>query len=115
MRRPAVFLAPSVSIRPPLGRPGVGTEAVCFLRSSLDGAFLSGSWRRMSRQGSAFAMGQGASWRPHLAGARGALVWQVTHLFCKRKGAHPVFLPGESHRQRCLVGHSPWGHEVGHD
>ena len=21
----------------------------------------------------------------------------------------PVFLPGESHGQRCLVGHSPWG------
>ena len=23
----------------------------------------------------------------------------------------PVFLPGESHRQRSLVGYSPWGHE----
>ena len=23
----------------------------------------------------------------------------------------PVFLPGESHRQRCLVGYSPWGHK----
>ena len=22
----------------------------------------------------------------------------------------PVLLPGESHRQRSLVGHSPWGH-----
>ena len=22
-----------------------------------------------------------------------------------------VFLPGESHRQRSLVGYSPWGHE----
>ena len=27
----------------------------------------------------------------------------------------PVFLPGESHRQRSLVGYSPWGHRVGHD
>ena len=26
--------------------------------------------------------------------------WQLT----------PVFLPGESHRQRSLVGYSPWGH-----
>ena len=23
----------------------------------------------------------------------------------------PIFLPGESHRQRGLVGHSPWGHK----
>ena len=28
-------------------------------------------------------------------------VWQLT----------PVFLPGESHRQRSQVGHSPWGHK----
>ena len=27
----------------------------------------------------------------------------------------PVFLPGESHGQRSLVGYSPWGHRVGHD
>ena len=28
----------------------------------------------------------------------------------------PVFLPGESHRQRSLEGYSPWGHKrVGHD
>ena len=28
----------------------------------------------------------------------------------------PVFLPGKSHRQRSLVGYSPWGrHRVGHD
>ena len=25
----------------------------------------------------------------------------------------PVFLPGESHRQRSLVGYSPWGRERG--
>ena len=23
----------------------------------------------------------------------------------------PVFLPGESHGQRCLAGYSPWGHK----
>ena len=23
----------------------------------------------------------------------------------------PVFLPGESHGQSCLVGYSPWGHK----
>ena len=27
----------------------------------------------------------------------------------------PVFLPGESHGQRSLVGYSPWGHRVRHD
>ena len=27
-----------------------------------------------------------------------------------RVGASPVFLPGESHGQRSLVGYSPWGH-----
>ena len=25
--------------------------------------------------------------------------------------ASPIFLPGESHGQRSLVGHSPWGHK----
>ena len=29
--------------------------------------------------------------------------------------ATPVFLPGESHGQRTLVGPSPWGHRVGHN
>ena len=33
-------------------------------------------------------------------------IWQPT----------PVFLSGQSHGQRSLVGFSPWGHErVGHD
>ena len=27
----------------------------------------------------------------------------------------PVFLPGDSHGQRSLVGYSPWGARVGHD
>ena len=27
----------------------------------------------------------------------------------------PVFLPGESHGQRSLVGYSPWGDRDGHD
>ena len=27
----------------------------------------------------------------------------------------PVFLPGEFHGQRSLVGYSPWGHRVRHD
>ena len=27
----------------------------------------------------------------------------------------PVFLPGESHGQRSMLGYSPWGHRVGHD
>ena len=27
----------------------------------------------------------------------------------------PVFLPGETHGQRNLVGYSPWSHRVGHD
>ena len=31
--------------------------------------------------------------------------WQLT----------PVLLPGKSHGQRSLVGHSPWGHRVRHD
>ena len=27
----------------------------------------------------------------------------------------PVFLPGKSHGQRCLLGYSPWGHRVRRD
>ena len=34
----------------------------------------------------------------------------------KKEMATPVFLPGESHGQRSLVGYHPWGHKrVGHN
>ena len=37
-------------------------------------------------------------------------------LECERREQQPVFLPGESHEQKSLVGYSPWGHKrVGHD
>ena len=29
----------------------------------------------------------------------------------KGMASHSVFLPGEAHRQRSLVGYSPWGHK----
>ena len=29
----------------------------------------------------------------------------------KEMATHSVFLPGESHGQRSLVGYSPWGHK----
>ena len=29
----------------------------------------------------------------------------------KEMATRPVFLPGESHRQRSLAGYSPWGHK----
>ena len=32
----------------------------------------------------------------------------------KGMATHSVFLPGESYRQRSLVGYSPWGHRVRH-
>ena len=38
------------------------------------------------------SLGWGDPWRT---------AWQPT----------PVFLPGKSHRQRSLVGYSPWGHK----
>ena len=33
----------------------------------------------------------------------------------KGMATHLVFLPGESHRERSLVGYSPWDHRVGQD
>ena len=33
----------------------------------------------------------------------------------KEMATHPVFLPGESHEQRILVGYSPQSRRVGHD
>ena len=33
----------------------------------------------------------------------------------KERPPTPVFLPGESHGQRSLVGYSPWGRRVRHD
>ena len=36
-----------------------------------------------------------------------------SHMSQQRRRWHPtpVLLPGKSHRQRSLVGYSPWGHE----
>ena len=48
------------------------------------------------------------------------IIWQFYFQFfkesphCSRRRKWqptPVFLLGESHRQRCLVGYSPWGHK----
>jgi len=35
----------------------------------------------------------------------GKIPWIRTQQFT------PVFLPGESHEQRCLVGYTPWGYK----
>ena len=40
----------------------------------------------------------------------------VRKISWRRKGQPTaVFLPGESHGQRSLVGYSPWGHRVRHN
>ena len=37
---------------------------------------------------------------------------QVRKIYLRRSWQPtPIFLPGESHRQRSLEGHSPWGHK----
>ena len=38
----------------------------------------------------------------------GSIPWR------RKRQLTPVFLPGESHGQRSLVGYSSWGHRVGH-
>ena len=45
------------------------------------------------------------------------LVWFLIRKIPWRRGRlpSPVFLPGEAHGQRSLVGYSPWGCGVGHD
>ena len=41
-----------------------------------------------------------------------SLIWDGrVHLFYLRRTFTAVFLPGEFHKQRSLVGYSPWGHE----
>ena len=68
------------------------------LDAGLDGGFLGGAsgkepfyqYRRNKRQGFDPWVGK-IPWRR---------AWQPT----------PVFLPGESHGQRSLVGYSPWDH-----
>ena len=44
-------------------------------------------------------------------------VWSRVEKISWRRKWHPtpVFLPGESHGQRSLVGHNWWGRRVGHD
>ena len=41
--------------------------------------------------------------------------WVRKFPFRKKWKPTPAFLPGKSHRQRSLVGYSPWGHRVEHD
>ena len=42
--------------------------------------------------------------------------WVGKILWRRKWQPTPVFMPGKSHRQRGLVGYSPWGCErVGHD
>ena len=44
------------------------------------------------------------------------LLISMNKLHWRRKGQPtPVFLPGESQRQRSLMNYSPWGCRVGHD
>ena len=44
---------------------------------------------------------------PANAGDRRSLVWEDP--LKEGRATVPVFLPGESHGQRSLVGYSPWG------
>ena len=37
--------------------------------------------------------------------------WAVKVPWSRKWQPTPVFLPGESHGQRSLVGYSPWGHK----
>ena len=46
-----------------------------------------------------------ASSNPGIGKIPGRRAWQTT----------PVFLPGESHGQKRLMGYSPWGQRVGHN
>ena len=40
----------------------------------------------------------------------------IAHPWRRKWQPTPVFLPGKSHRQRSLAGHSPWGRKrAGHD
>ena len=45
------------------------------------------------------------------AGDPGSNPWIGTILWRRKWQPTPVFLPGESHGQRSLVGDSPWGHK----
>ena len=49
------------------------------------------------------------------AGDAGLILWVGKIPWKRAWQPNPGFLPGESHGQRSLAGHSPWGHRVGHD
>ena len=60
--------------------------------------------------------GSGYIWLGFLGGSVGKefeIVWSLGGEDTLEKGMdiHPVFLPGEFHGQRGLVGYSPWGHK----
>ena len=44
-------------------------------------------------------------------GDTGDDLWVEKIPWRKKWKTTPVFLPGESHKQRILVGYSPWGHK----
>ena len=44
-------------------------------------------------------------WRPGFDSWVGKIPWR------RARQPTPLFLPGESHGQRSLAGHSPWGHK----
>ena len=44
--------------------------------------------------------------------SRGLDPWVGKIPWRRAQQSTPVFLPGESHRQKSLVGYSPWGHKV---
>ena len=52
---------------------------------------------------------------PANAGDHGFHTWVGKIPWRRKWQPTPVFLPGKSHGQRSLVGHSPWGHKrIGH-
>ena len=60
------------------------------------------------------ALGGGSLLMSHLGSPRHPIgvYWEVREiLWCRKWQPTPVFLPGESHGQRSLMGYSSWGHK----
>ena len=75
---------------------------------------LSGNWRRFHSEGKnwdgGFPVAQTVKRLPAMQETWVQFLRREDPLE-KEMATTPVFLPGESHRQRNLVGYSPWGHK----
>ena len=93
------ILAPSPGIKPTLSAlEGPGKSRVCCSKPPSTASLVAQMVKNLP-----------GCWRPGFSPWVGKIPWR------REWQPTPIFLPGESHGQRSLMGYSPWGQRVGHN